>query len=188
MTTENEVGTEKSSSSQAILLPTAARKPFKDITLTANILEERCYVVHDSVLRIYVQLSEPPPLGWAFMFKSVWEAAEYDGKVPAGAEGDAVWVDCEPEEMRDLHYPALAAVVDHTNKCFRPSYQEKAAAQQRKTQLDSQARVRLRVLRLSLAPQPTEESAPAKQVKRGFPGSLMTAMAAACAAFKKSLR
>jgi len=64
------------------------KAPFQDLCIT-GLISERCYPVEGSSLRIYLQLSQPAPLGWAYLLSQVWQAVEYPGKRPVGIESDA---------------------------------------------------------------------------------------------------
>ena len=68
--------TEKPQTTQGVVLPTTLKTPFRGILLTGVVLEDRSYVVEGTLFRIYLQLSGTPPLGWAFMFASVWQAEQ----------------------------------------------------------------------------------------------------------------
>ena len=169
--------------SLGVVLPTSLKKPFNDLKLTGVVLEDRCYRLQGNVLRIYLQLSASPPLGWAFMFSSSWQALEYEGKPQAGVEGDAVWIECSAPDVRLNHLSCLERCVAQANACFRPWLQHKAQAQTAQRQLDSQARAQLRELRQKLEPQ-----APAPPEKKTLIGRLWAAVLAAISVFKRTLR
>lgn len=191
-----EVKSENAATTAGMVLPTSLSKPFKDITITGHVLEDRCYIVRDTVLRVYLQLSGTPPLGWAFMFSSCWQAlkeAKTEGclqasgseaKPLAGVEGDSIWVECAPEELPGRYLPTLEKCVAQANAFFRPSLQQKAMARQAKRQLDLRARTQLRELRQTLG----IPAALSEPKQRGPLGRLFAAVSAARWAFKRTLK
>jgi len=58
---------------QGISLIPSSKGRFRDVSIS-DILDERSYAVEGNVLRIYLKLAGPPPVGWAFMFNTVWES------------------------------------------------------------------------------------------------------------------
>ena len=180
---QEEVNSGNAAAISAIVLPTSMSKPFKDITITGNVLEDRSFIVRDSVLRIYLQLSDTAPLGWAYMFTNCWQALK-EARPPAGIEGDSVWIECVPAELPEHHLPALEKCAAQTNECFRPSLRQKAVAQQAKRQLDLQARTQLqelrRILELPVAAPEPKQPGPLER--------LLAALSAARSEFKRMLK
>jgi hypothetical protein len=127
------------------------KAPFEDLRIT-GLLRERSYIIEAPILRIYFQLSEPPPLGWSYMFTAVWREVLYAAKRPAGVEGDAIWIDCVPEEVKDLHLSELERAVAQTNVNYESHRLKSTIAKQHKKALDSHSRARLDELGRSLDP------------------------------------
>ena len=175
----------KSEATQGIVLPDSLSRPFKELRITCSILEDRCYTIHGDVVRIYLQLSHTPPLGWSFMFTSLWQMEEPNGARPrAGVEGDAIWIECSPAEMRASYLPELECVVGQANACFRPSLQQKAAALATQQRLDDKARSQLHDLRCSLDPAPPLAR---KGTRFGTAGRFFSALSVSWSAFKRVL-
>jgi hypothetical protein len=126
-------------------------KPFQDLRIT-GLLSERCYVVEGSILRIYLQFSDTPPLGWSYMFSLVWQAVQYPAKRPAGVEGDTIWIECAPNEVKQYHLAELEGAVAQTNEYYRSSQVESVVAEQQEEELDSQIQAQLDELANSLNP------------------------------------
>lgn len=126
-------------------------KPFHDVRIT-GLLSERCYVIEGSILRIYLQFSDAPPLGWSYMFSMVWQTVLYPAKCPAGVEGDTIWIECAPNEVKQYHLAELEGAVAQTNEYYRSSQAQSIAAEQQEEELDSQIRAQLDELANSLNP------------------------------------
>jgi hypothetical protein len=116
----------------------AFRVKFRDPRI-AGVLTERCYVTRDRVCRIYFRLSEELPLGWANLFREVWQREVYEGKANAGTEDGAVWVECLPEEMKSRHLHPLQNSVAKTNAIYRESQNRTVLAAHRQLELNAQA-------------------------------------------------
>jgi hypothetical protein len=93
-------------------------KLFRDLEIVEPI-RDRCFVLEGNKARIYFRVSEPPPLGWAFTFTQVWKTVEYPLKSPAGMEDGALWIECNPDEVREHHLPELENAVKRTNTRYR---------------------------------------------------------------------
>jgi hypothetical protein len=144
----------------SIALPPSPEAEFTDISITRTVLEERCTALAGKKhLRIYIKLSAAPPLGWSFLFAGIWQTMEYEDKAQAGIEGDAIWVQCAPEDMRTFHLPELKKAVKETNRSFRPLLDQKAANEQAQRQLDWEAHERLQELKRGLAAEGAEAEA-----------------------------
>lgn len=91
-----------------------SKKSFQDLRIT-GLDSERSHAIAGALVRIYFQLSEPPPLGWSYIFTTTWQAARNPLKRQAGMEGDAIWIECIPEEVGASHIEALASTVTGTN-------------------------------------------------------------------------
>jgi hypothetical protein len=117
-------------------------KPFRDLKI-AGVRTKESFVVKGNVVRIYLRLDGNPPLGWSYTFSQVWQVASYPQKAPAGADGDSIWVDCVPNELKALHLTELERAVATTNARFRDWQQEKEAARSKLEGLDSATKTQL---------------------------------------------
>jgi len=126
-------------------------KSFQDVKIT-GLLSERCYVIEGSILRIYLQFSDDPPLGWSYMFSMVWQTVEYPAKRPAGVEGDTLWIECAPKDVKEYHLAELERAVAQTNAYYRDSQEQRVAAEQQEQEWDSQVQAQLDELGRSLNP------------------------------------
>ena len=127
------------------------KTPFEELRII-GVIRERSYIIEPPILRIYLQLSHAPPLGWSYMFSVVWQGVAYPAKRPAGVEGDAVWIECDPEEVRECHLPELERAVAQTNATYEASVQQSAIAKQHKKELNRHSRAQLDELSNSLDP------------------------------------
>ena len=124
---------------------------FQDLGIT-GLIGERCYAIEDSILRIHLRLSNAPPLGWSYLFTQVWQATEYPGKRPVGIEGDALWIECAPEEVRACHLPQLEQALAQTNARYRAQHLQKEIAAERQRELSRQTHMKLDELARSFVP------------------------------------
>ena len=127
------------------------KSQFEELRIT-GVNRERSYIIEAPILRIYLQLSHAPPLGWSYMFSVVWQGVDYPARRPAGVEGDAVWIECDPEEVRGCHLPELESAVAQTNATYEASVQQSAIAKQHKKALNLHSRAQLDELSESLDP------------------------------------
>jgi hypothetical protein len=141
--------------------------PFEELRIT-GVIRERSYIIAPPILRIYLQLSHAPPLGWSYMFSVVWQGVDYPAKRPAGVEGDAVWIECDPEEVKECHLPELETAVAQTNATYAASIQQSAIAKRQKKALNRQSRAQLDELSNSLDPNYHSRNRRGGIVKRVF--------------------
>jgi len=125
--------------------------PFEDLCIT-GLISERCYPVEGSSLRIHLELSQSPPLGWAYLFSQVWQAVEYPGKCPVGIEGGAIWIECAPDEVRTAHLPWLEWAIEQTCERYFAHYEQKRIAIERQRELSRQTHMKLEELANSFVP------------------------------------
>jgi hypothetical protein len=130
------------------------RKSFQGLQIVA-LPAERCFVTKEDLVRVYFQLSEPTPLGWAYIFTSVWRSLAYPMKRQTGVDGDALWIDCVPEEIEPCHWLQLEYAVAQTNAIYQQKAQEQARDQERQKHSQMQLRSKLEELSQSLYPRPT---------------------------------
>jgi len=126
---------------------------FQDLGIT-GLIGERCYAIEGSILRIHLRLSDAPPLGWSYLFTQVWQAVDYPGKRPVGIEGDALWIECAPEEVRNCHLPQLEQALDQANERYRAQHTQKEMAAERQRELSRLTHMKLDELARSFAPVP----------------------------------
>ena len=127
------------------------KKSFQDLRIT-GVDTERSHAVAGAVVRIYFQLSEQPPIGWSYTFTTVWEAMAYPLKRQAGVEGDAIWIECIPEEVETYHGEQLESAVAQANATYRDRARQQALDASRQAELDAQLRSKLRDLSQTLYP------------------------------------
>jgi len=135
-----------------VLSPPYLRAPvFNDIRI-CQLLKERCYLTENQRVRIYLALSEDPPLGWSFIFMTYWQALVYASKPRVGIEDASLWVDCEPGRLKTAHLPELQKAMAHTNQTFGIGFQEQIEAELKKQRLDRETLEALDHLDLGLTP------------------------------------
>ena len=147
------------------------KKQFQDLGIT-GLIGERCYAIEGSILRIHLRLSDAPPLGWSYLFTQVWQAVEYPGKRLVGIEGDAIWIECAPEEVRASHLERLEHALAETNARFRSQQQRKEASAQGQRELGRQTQAKLEALAMSFAPADPSDPQPRSSSRFGF-GSVL---------------
>jgi len=128
-----------------------SKKSFQDLRIT-GLDSERSHAIAGALVRIYFQLSEPPPLGWSYIFTTTWQAARNPLKRQAGMEGDAIWIECIPEEVGASHIEALASAVTGTNAKYRDETRQRVLNSRQQAEQDVQLRSRLEDLSRKLYP------------------------------------
>jgi hypothetical protein len=118
---------------------------FNDISLTGKPLKDRSYKIEGSpYFRIYLELSESAPDEWSILFDTHWRTEVfYNLKHNAGVEGDALWIECPPEEVKKIHIEHLSAAVAVTNDRHRAWHQEQARAEILQAEKERQNQQRL---------------------------------------------
>jgi hypothetical protein len=144
-------------------------KPFHDLGIT-GLISERCHAVEGSILRIHLRLSDVPPLGWSYLFSQAWQVVEYPGKRSVGIEGDAIWIECAPEEVRACHLEKLEYSIAETNARFRSQHQRKEATVQNQRELGRQTQAKLEALARSFAPASDSSNPPGVNSRSGVGG------------------
>ena len=127
-------------------------KKFNDLRVV-GLATERCHTKDGSLVRVHFRLSGLPPLGWSYIFTTVWQAVQYSEKRPAGVEGDVIWIDCVPEEVGLYHLEKLEKSVAQTNAEFRAKAQQQALDGERQAQLEAQFRSQIADLNRTLYPE-----------------------------------
>jgi len=122
---------------------------------------ERSYAIAGQMVRIYFRLSGPPPLGWSYIFTTIWNEVIYPSKRPAGVESDRIWIDCIPEEVAAYHLERLESAVAQTNARYREGTRQQAFIASHQTELEAQLRSKLQDLSQTLYPEvePVEHDA-----------------------------
>jgi len=131
----------------------AFKKSFPGLKIV-GLPAERCHATKGDLVRVFFQLSDPPPLGWAYIFTSVWRSLAYPRKRPTGVEGDAIWIDCMLEEVATCHWAQLEYAIMQTNAIYLQKAEKQAREEERQSQLSSQLRSKLEALRQTLYPAP----------------------------------
>jgi hypothetical protein len=121
---------------------TRQRLPFQDLRIT-KLCKDRCRFIENPTVRICLQLSAPPPLGWSYLFSCAWRATAYPLKRRAGLEDDMLWIECAPEEVAQYHLEELEKAVSQTNANFRFNVEQRAAAEQRQRELNARTQAQL---------------------------------------------
>lgn len=127
-------------------------KSFKSLTIV-GMDTACCHATKDDLVRVYFKLSEPPPLGWSYIFTTVWRSLEYPLKRQTGVERDAIWLECIPSEVATGHLQQLEEAVAQTCAIYRREAQEQARDQVRRAQLHAELRSKLEALNQSLYPE-----------------------------------
>src|SRR5690349_7223934 len=116
-----------------------ARRRFADLKI-AGVAMERSHLIGGSLVRVHFRLSAAPPLGWSYIFATVWRAVQYPEKRPAGVEADTIWIDCNPDEVETCHLRNLDQAVSQANIEYKVKAQDQALNAGRRAQLESQQR------------------------------------------------
>lgn len=119
----------------------------------AGVASERCYSVEGSTFRIYLSLTSPPPPGWSYRFALVWQAMEHSAKRPLGIDGDTIWIECPPEEVRAIHLAELEQAIAIANERHQRAIEQKEAALERQRELLRQTQAQLDELADSFVPE-----------------------------------
>jgi len=126
---------------------------FRDLRISA-LLKDRCCVTGNGLVRIQLELSEHPPLGWSYIFLTVWRQAENPNKARVGIEEDTLWVETEATEFKNHEFPAVQKAIEETNARFRMVLQEQIAGEAKREQLDRETLETILGLDLDLTPRP----------------------------------
>lgn len=127
------------------------KAPFQGLCIT-GVMDELCYPVEGSILRIHFKLSVAPPIGWAYLFSQVWQAVDYPGKRRVGIESDALWIECPPDEVREEHLPHLEWAIEQTCERFLAQQRQKELALEIQRELSRQTHMKLEELARSFEP------------------------------------
>ena len=128
-------------------------KTLDDDLRVIGLATERCHAIPGSLVRLHFRLSSSPPLGWSYIFTTVWRTVQYPLKRPAGVEGDFIWIDCVPEEVGLHHLAKLEESVAKANAEFRAKAQQQALNAGRQAQLDAKLRSQIADLNRTLYPE-----------------------------------
>jgi len=124
----------------------------------AGLLADRCHPIKGDLVRIYFQLSEPPPLGWSYLFTNVWRGLGCPMNRQTGVDGDAIWLDCIPEEVAASLWSQLEQALLETNAIYQNKAREQAGDEARQRQLQAQLYFKLQELRQTLYPAPARRT------------------------------
>jgi hypothetical protein len=149
------------------------KKSFQSLKIVRMAIES-CHATKGDLVRIYFQLSEPPPLGWGYIFTTVWRSMVYPMKRQTGVERDAIWIDCVPNEIATCHLKQLEYAVAQTSAIYCKEAQEQARDEL--SRAEQHARIRLKLEELNqtfypaTAPGLKGGSIIAKWLRSIFPG------------------
>ena len=129
----------------------AFKKLFQDLRIT-RVDADRSHAIPGAMVRVYFQLSEPSPLGWSYMFTTVWQAVTYPAKCPACVEGNPIWIDCRPEDVETHHLAQLERAVAQTNAKYQDAASQQALKASRQAELNAELQLRLNDLNRTLYP------------------------------------
>jgi len=135
-----------------------AAKSFKGIQVT-GVAHERSYVTHAPICRIFLQLSEPPPLGWSYLYCKVWGTVNYESKAAMGAEQNCLWIECVPDDLNHLHLPWVNEALKEANAQFRQSQLQKTVALRKEAQQNAQSQAALNQLATNMTTAAPQEPA-----------------------------
>jgi hypothetical protein len=131
------------------------KKSFQGLKII-GLATERCYKLKEPLVRMYFQLSEPPPLGWSYIFTTIWRSLAYPTKRQTGVEMDAIWIDCIPEEVETNHIRQLEDALTQTNDIYKREAIKQANNVAYQSQLDSHLKLKLEELSQALYPTPSQ--------------------------------
>jgi hypothetical protein len=129
---------------------------FQGLRISA-LLKDRCSVTENGLVRVQLELSEHPPLGWSYIFLSVWQSMDYPMKSRVGVEEDTLWVEGEASEFKNRDFPEIQKAIDETNTRYRTVLQEQILAEQKREQLDRKTLETILGLDLGLNPRPIKK-------------------------------
>ncbi len=114
------------------------------------------HAITETMARIYFKLSEPPPVGWSYIFTTVWQALNYPLKCHAEVEVDkgALWIECVPEDVVTHHIRQLEEAVAQTNATYCEQARRQAFMARRQAESDADFRAKLEDVGRTLYPEP----------------------------------
>src|SRR6266566_168529 len=72
-----QVGNPQQKKASKIPLPgLVGEGAFQGLRISA-LLKDRCSVTENGLVRVQLELSEHPPLGWSYIFLTVWQSMDY---------------------------------------------------------------------------------------------------------------
>jgi hypothetical protein len=101
---------------------------FQDLRISA-LLKDECYVTENGLVRVQLELSGHPPLGWSYIFLTVWQALDDPKKARVGIQEDSLWVETDAAEFKERDFPAVEKAIEEANTRFRSVLQEQIAAE-----------------------------------------------------------
>jgi hypothetical protein len=149
-----QAGDERKKTTETLpLLGLSNEREFQQLRISA-LLKDRCYVTEKGLVRIQLELSEHPPLGWSYIFLNVWQKSEDQKKARVGIEEDTLWVECDAAEFKDHDFPEVQRAIEETNTRFRKALEEQITAETKREQLDRETLETILGLDLDLIPRP----------------------------------
>jgi hypothetical protein len=125
-----------------------------------GLVPELCHVATGELVRIYFQLSEPPPLGWAYIFTTLWRSIPCQTRRQIGVERDTIWIDCIPDEVVKSQLSQLEYAVEQASAIYREAAKEQAHKEKLQTQTNSELYSKLETLSRALYPKPPLQENP----------------------------
>ena len=104
------------------------------------------------MVRVHLLLSVPPPFGWSYIFSTIWQAVQDPLKPVARVQEDAIWIECNLEEIGTRLFEELEQAVTQTNAQYRQWAREQAVTRGHRVQLESQLRSQLDDLTRTFSP------------------------------------
>lgn len=144
--------------------------PFHDLKI-AGLDEERCYRLGTGEVRLYLQLSEKPPVGWSYLFIRAWQSMIHVPERRVGMEDGAIWIECTPAELKSHHLAELESALAQANQQFWSAVERRLNAERAQREAARQMEAELASLAEHWNPpsQPVHEEAPPRAGPR-FPG------------------
>lgn len=141
--------------------------PFHDLKI-AGLDEQRCYRLGTGEVRLYLQLSEKPPVGWSYLFIRAWQSMIHVQERRVGMEDGAIWIECAPAELKSHHLTELESALAQANQQFWSAVERQLNAERSQREAARQMEAELAALAEHWNPpsQPVHEEAPPRAGSR----------------------
>lgn len=134
------------------MIQLGTRYAFDDLRVV-GVATDRCYVIEGSLVRVYFRLSNSPPAGWSYLFSTAWQEGQFSLKRFAGVDGDAIWMDCVPEQIKPEDLNKLEKAVAQANTKYRAKAQEQSLSAERQAEIEARLHAQLAELNRALSPE-----------------------------------
>jgi hypothetical protein len=124
----------------------------KDVRI-CGIIKRRCHVTKLPLVRVYLELSVRPPLGWSYVFMTLWQA-DKNPKPNIGLDEDSLWIECVPASLKHEHLPRLQEVISATNSKYKSTAEDQQTSRELHERLGREALEMIQNLDLELRPRP----------------------------------